>query len=302
MIDELYMPKWPNLFIVGAQKSGTSSIHEYLNQHPQIFMSPLKEPGFFHGNVSKYTEHNVIRNEENYLDQFKKAKNEILIGESTSYLQDPDSPKLIAEKITDCKIIIVLRDPIQRLYSHYFHHLRSGIEKRSFSEMIREDSYDDYDLNKQYNEKNREIPNIIQRGFYADQITRYLDSFRKTNIAIFIYEEFQGNFKNLINEIVKFLDLNLNFDFKELEDNTFQIPKDGTVKTIFYNKTIRKLGDKILSSKTRAKLAKKIIYEKNPEKPNILPEDRKFLENLYYNDVLLTQEILGKSLPWLDDF
>ncbi len=298
----MHMLRWPNLFIVGAQKSGTSSIHEYLNQHPQIFMSPLKEPGYFHGNVSKYTEPRVIRNEEIYLNQFKKVKNEIFIGESTSYLQDPDSPKLIAEKIADCKIIIVLRDPIQRLFSHYFHHVRSGIEKRSFSEMIREDSYTDYDLNCKYNEKNRDIPNIVQRGFYSNQIARYYDTFDKKNVKIFIYEDFQRNYKKLIEEILKFLGLNLNFDFDEITYNAFQVPKDGFGKSIFLNKTLRELGSRIFSPKTRSKLAKKIIYEKNPEKPNILPEDRKFLENLYYNDVLRTQRILGKSLPWLDNF
>ena len=65
---------------------------------------------------------------------------------------------------------------------------------------------------------------------------------------------------------------------------------------------MRKLGNRIFSPKIRSKLAKKIIYEKNPEKPNMLPGDRNFLENLYYNDVLRTQEILGKSLPWLDNF
>jgi len=298
----MHMLPWPNLFIVGAQKSGTSSIHEYLNQHPQIFMSPLKEPGYFHGNVSKYTEPRVIRNEEIYLNQFKKVKNEIFIGESTSYLQDPDSPKLIAEKIADCKIIIVLRDPIQRLFSHYFHHVRSGIEKRSFSEMIREDSYTDYDLNCKYNEKNRDIPNIVQRGFYSNQISRYYDTFDKKNVKIFIYEEFQRNYKKLIEEILKFLGLDLNFNFDEITYNTFQVPKDGFEKSIFFNKTLRELGNRIFSPKTRSKLAKKIIYKKNPEKPNMIPEDRKFLENLYYNDVLRTQEILGKSLPWLDNF
>ena len=90
------------------------------------------------------------------------------------------------------------------------------------------------------------------------------DNHFKRNSPLFNFINFfNNNFQNLINEILKFLDLNLNFNFEELKDNTFQVPKDGVGKTIFYNKTMRKLGDKIFSSKTRAKLAKKIIYEKN---------------------------------------
>ena len=296
------MSKWPNLFIVGAQKAGTSSIHEYLNQHPQIFMSPLKEPGFFHGSVSKYTEPYVIRNEEIYLNQFKKANNEIFVGESTSYLQDPNSPKLIAEKITDCKIIIVLRNPIDRVFSHYFHHVRSGIEKRSFSEMIREDSFVDYELNCKYNEKNRNIPNIIQRGFYSDQISRYCDKFGENNVKIFIYEEFNKNYRKLIKDLLKFLGLNLNFDFNEITYNTFQVPKGGLEKSILDNKMVRVLSNKIFSSKTRLNLAKKFFYEKNSRKPQMLPDDRIFLQDLYQKDILKTQKYLGIQLPWLSNF
>jgi len=270
------MHRWPNLFIVGAQKSGTSSIHEYLAQHPQIFMSPLKEPGFFHGNVSKYTEPFVLRNEKKYLDNFKKAKNEIFLGESTSYLQDPDSAKLISEKISNPKIIIILRDPIERLYSHYFHHVRSGIEKRSFSKLIREDTYSDYNLNCQYNEKNREIPNIIQRGFYYNQIARFYDTFGKNNVKIFIYEEFHENYKKLINEILIFLKLNPNFDFEEITFNAFETPKSGVEKAIFNNKILRKMGNRIFSTKTRSRLTKKFIYEKNSKKPKMFPEDKTF--------------------------
>jgi len=82
------METWPNFFIVGARKTGTSSIHQYLSHHPQIFMCPIKEPGYFHGIVPKSVESKTIRNREKYLNLFRNRKDEVAIGEATSYLQD----------------------------------------------------------------------------------------------------------------------------------------------------------------------------------------------------------------------
>jgi len=297
------METWPNFFIVGARKTGTSSLHQYLSHHPQIFMCPIKEPGYFHGIVPKSVESKTIRNREKYLNLFRKRKDEVAIGEVTSYLQDPDSPKLIHSVIPDARIIIILRDPVERVFVHYLHHFQHDDEKQSFSQTIRRESSDDYETNCKYNERNREYANIIQRGFYSKQVKRYYDTFGKQNVKVLIYEEYAKSFKGLVKEILKFLKLNQEFDFEEIEYNAFQIPKVGRLgKFIISNKTIGELGNKLFSPETKLKISRRVLYEKNPQKPKLLPEDRKFLENLYRRDILETQKIFGRTLPWLKNW
>ena len=124
------MNRWPNFFIVGAPKAGTHSLYEYLNQHPKVFMSPRKEPYFFcpimvpDGDKNS----NPIRDEKEYLKLFEEAKNETMLGEATaSYLGDPKSAELIHEKIPNARIIIIIRDPVDRAFSSYWGLVKNGL-------------------------------------------------------------------------------------------------------------------------------------------------------------------------------
>jgi len=84
---------WPNLFIVGAQKAGTTSLYEYLKEIPGVFMSPIKEPHFFSHASIKNPWQTPINNEKDYLNLFKNVKDEKIIGEaSPTYLSDPNTP------------------------------------------------------------------------------------------------------------------------------------------------------------------------------------------------------------------
>ena len=167
------MNRWPNLFIVGAPKAGTHSLYEYLNQHPKVFMSPRKEPYFFcpimvpDGDKKS----NPIRNEKEYLELFKESKNETMLGEATaSYLGDPKSAELIHEKIPNAKIIIILRDPIDRAFSSYWGLVKNGL-KISFSDSIRKD----FEILKM----NEISQSYLYAGFYFEQIKKYQNIFGK---------------------------------------------------------------------------------------------------------------------------
>ena len=98
------METWPNFFIVGAGKAGTSSLWIYLNQVPQVFMSPHKEPHFFSPTYLAPKIVQTFRNKNDYLNLFQDVRNEKAIGEaSINYLLDPTSPKLIHEKVPHAK-------------------------------------------------------------------------------------------------------------------------------------------------------------------------------------------------------
>ena len=113
------MERWPNFFIVGAPKAGTTSLHEYLSNIPGIFMSAEKEPNYFSMTVISKDDQsaNPIRDKKKYLELFKNAKDEKIIGESSpNYLSDPEAPNLIHQVSPDAKILISLRDPVEQAF------------------------------------------------------------------------------------------------------------------------------------------------------------------------------------------
>ena len=123
--------KKPNFIIAGFPKCGTTSLHHYLSEHPQIFMPNQKELHFFtfeilsklkNGPRDKIVKKTQIDNSEKYLKFYREVKNEIAIGDaSPSYINYPTQFAKIKEYLNDPKLIIVLRDPINRAYSNYLH-------------------------------------------------------------------------------------------------------------------------------------------------------------------------------------
>lgn len=173
--------KFPNLFIIGAMKAGTSSLHEYLGQHPQIFMSRMKEPQYFAphltrwnqawGQGNSYPEQGV----DWYLHLFKDAGNVKYAGESSvSYSARPwveDCEKRIAKFNPASRIIYLLRDPVERAISHYWYFVRDGRE--------------DQDILTAFKRRGE----YIARSNYALQLQPYLNTFGHQQVFTLTVEE-----------------------------------------------------------------------------------------------------------------
>jgi hypothetical protein len=199
----------PNFFIVGAAKSGTTSLWQYLKDHPQVFMPKDeldKEPRFF----SSYGESMGI---ENYLYMFEKAtENQKLVGESsTAYLTDPVSAKMIHDFNSQSKIIIMLRNPADRAYSLYNWMVQDGYEYAcSFEEAL--DLEEKRYLNK--------IPTwfepeyywnymYFRSGLYYEQVKRYLELFHD-NVLIVKFDDFKKDTPVTYRRICSFLKIEPN--------------------------------------------------------------------------------------------
>ena len=284
--------RWPNFFIVGAPRAGTTSLYEYLHQHPKIFMSTKKEPSYFLKEIPKIIYPIHVRGKKEYLKLFKNVKNEKAVGEaSTGYLVDPESPKLIYKQVPNAKIIIILRDPIERSYSHYHMLIRMNHEKGSFSEVIRRDA--------NRIERGLVVGNTIKSSFYYQPIKEYFETFGNENVKILVFEEFVNDVLGTVKEVLKFLDLGDELhEFKIEKFNVFRIPKGKIEKLIVDNITLRKIVYRLMGKHQIMKLGKEILYKKNISKHPILPDDKEFLEKLFFNDSYKTQKILGRDLPW----
>ena len=126
---------WPNLFLVGAAKAGTTSVYDELARHPAIYMSPMKEPHYF-SRIQPSPERAAffphVTDEDEYMALFDGVTEERLVGEaSTSYLWDASAAERIQSVAPEASILIMLRNPVERAYSQYWNDVREGIEARS---------------------------------------------------------------------------------------------------------------------------------------------------------------------------
>ena len=129
----------PNFFIVGGAKCATTNISYYLNDHPDIFIPKLNEPYYYcKFDIPKnFKRESMITDKKKYLNLFKNAIYEKAIGEATPvYLQCPNAAKEIKKDFPDSKIIISIRNPIDKAHSSYFSYKFMNLDKRTFSEKI----------------------------------------------------------------------------------------------------------------------------------------------------------------------
>jgi len=285
------LEKWPNFFIVGAPRAGTTSLYSYLNDTPGIYMSTIKEPRFFHHNLPE-SNLSIMHDKKKYLGLFRNVKDEKSIGEaSPTYLYDSESSLLIHKVIPHAKIIIILRDPVERAFSHYLLLKIQGIEKRSFHEAITRS------IDKRKNGIN-DYSSYLDPGLYTKQVKRYVDIFG-TNVLILIFEELIKNKKEKIKEVLDFLEVDAEPPIIEIEKvyNAYGVPRGKIGRYIFSSQTLASIASRIMPQSLKWKLKEKLILKKE-EKPELEKEDRYALESFYLNDVKELQSLLKRKIPW----
>jgi len=261
----------PNFFIAGAPKSGTTSLYHYLGQHPEIYMSPIKEPNYFASEVrlGQFSEHlrpraerdlaplraylngpmrekrfgSLITEWPDYLRLFRKVQGQKAIGEaSVCYLWSESAAANIHRRIPDAKIILVLRNPVEMVFSMYLHTLRSGAIQVSFREAI--------ELGLQQRGGRLDVLHpFLDMGFYHQQLSRYLEAFPKKQLRIYWYEEYQAKPAPMLADMFRFLRVDPAFSpdmskrYLEGMPDVALDPADKAFLIEFYRDDIGKLSD-----------------------------------------------------------
>jgi hypothetical protein len=202
--------KKPNFFIVGQVRSGTTTLTNELNQHPDVFIihsGSDKIPAIFGFPPIKITE-------SKYLKAFVNVKNERMVGDKcTDYMICSNSAEKIKKFSPDAKIIINLRNPVDCMYSYYNLLLNSVIEENitDFKEALKKESSR---LDEEQKHPGTHSYNLFYKKnvHYYEQIKRYLDNFGEKNVHIRIFEEFVRNPKKSFKEVCNFLEIDSNFE------------------------------------------------------------------------------------------
>lgn len=228
--------KKPNFIIAGFPKCGTTSLHHYLSEHPQIFMPSQKELHFFtyeilsklkNGPKDGAVKKTQIQDSKKYLDFYRNVKNEIAVGDaSPSYINYPNQFLKIKEYLEDPKFIIVLRDPINRAYSNYLHLKREQRETLTFKEAVNRE-------NKRIKDKYSDFWYYKFNSTYYDKILKAKETFKE--VLIITSEELNENHEATMKKVYKFLDVDCNFITKR-KSNRFN--KGGYYKKNLFTKII----------------------------------------------------------------
>ncbi len=297
----------PDFLCVGAARAGTTSLHYYLRQHPELFIPGRKEPCFFSfaGEKIDYKKGKfafALTSPDKYFQLFQNAREDQICGEiSTPYLYlyqktisnimrfHPNHRKL--------KILILLRNPVSRAFSQYMWRVRDGREDLSFEEAIEQEA-ERMKLNYSFDYF------YLDRGMYFQQVKAYIDSFR--SVKIILHDDLVKDTEGMMRVICRFLEVDSHFVFDiEKEHNSSYPPR-------------WELLGKLVTSESRLKFHllnqlpdrwKKGIRHQfdrwNTDKNasiELKPETRKNLRLVYAEDLLRLQDLIGRDLSgWLKD-
>ncbi|WP_457642398.1 sulfotransferase family protein [Persephonella sp.] len=304
----------PDFFLIGAGKSGTTSLAKYISQHPQIYIPEEKELHYFlfAENPPIYYDRHImgpvlIYNLEDYLTYFQNAKAKICGDCSVSYMYSEGYKQVIKnikriypnQSWMKLKFIAILRNPIERAFSQYITRLVDEEDKPfvkacfSWEERKRKGWSIAYDY--------------LGFSFYYKPIKAYIEEFGKENVKIYLYEDLKGKPKWVIKDIFEFLGVDSSFTPQNLGKhyNVSAVPK-SKAHDLFYKLFVKYNPIKyplkaILSENIKDNLRKNVrkVFMK---KPQLTKEEREMLKPIFREDILKLQDLIGRDLShWLEE-
>ncbi|RCT53652.1 hypothetical protein DUZ96_10610 [Winogradskyella sp. KYW1333] len=288
-----------DFFLVGAARCGTTTLYNYLNNSNDVFLPRVKEPNFFSEVDSPKTEdfkppvpgikyHAKIINDVNvYNELYTEASNTQLKGDtSPSYIWDTNVAKRIFKHNPKAKLIISLRHPVDRAYSHYIMNYYTGVENASsFEEAL------DAPKNLVWGSCNQ----YLEMGRYYNQVKAYYDVFPKEQIKVLIYEEWTKNLESEIKELFNFLGL-------MAEDSVFRTPVDSNkieplkkkaLLNVLRQNKIKALIKNVISQERIDALKSSFFGDNSKKIEKINPELRQELSLKFKEDIRQLSELTG---------
>lgn len=296
-----------NFIIVGAQKSGTSSLFEYLSKQPGVFMPTCKEVDFF-SRPERYS-----KGIEHYKDYFSKAHKDACLGEaSPQYMYFRETAELIYKSFPEVKIIMCLRDPIERAYSHYNMNKRKCIESLDFENIIEKQlaSFKDF-----YTVTQDPQFNYIGLGCYGSILESYLEYFSLDNIKIVWSDSLRFNRLDTIKEILSFIGIDSEIDPLTLDKEyhvggkqkfelLYRMYRRMSVLSPQMNTIIKKIFGKDNVSGILYRIETSSSRQNNSlgKSCSMRTETYNNLKSFYSKDAIKLEENSNKNIPWVTEW
>jgi hypothetical protein len=310
----------PNFFIVGAPKAGTDELYYDLDQHPEVYMSPLKEPCYFSSEIRLHNFQPSLRPQfeivaastRQYLDEgarhkrfggivsdlndyqllFSGVKGQKAIGEaSVCYLWSNTAPAAIASSIPHARIIIILMDPAERAFQQYLKSVSDGTVHHSFRKHL--------EAAMQHSDELGVYHPFLEFGNYFKQVSRYMQLFPPHQLSISIYEDTRSDHQGWFSRVLSFLEVENKFIPRQVEvPSKPHVPRFVGISHALRIRKLKRIAGRAVPSRFK-KLVKQLIAG-NSRLPELRPEDRAILVDYYRDDVLMLEDLIGRDLSaWL---
>lgn len=301
----------PNFLIIGAGKSGTTSLYYYLKQHPEVYMSPVKEPKFFalegrgvnftgpgdQETMSRMANNRAITDIEGYRKLFDGVAGEKAVGEaSPMYLHSPQAPARIKHYVPDVRLVAVLRNPVERAYSAYLHQVRDGREKiADFARALGEE---------EARTRAGWAPGWQYRriGFYHAHLKRYYETFGREKIRVYLYEDMKSDLLGMLRDLFRFLEVEEGFvPDTSLRHNASGVPKSRLLVSLLKQPNpIKDTLKPLLPEGLRKRISVSLQNKNLTEAPPLDEDVRRELTETYRQDILELQGLIRRDLSaWL---
>lgn len=285
----------PNFMIIGVAKAGTTSLYHYVDQHPQVFMCPVKETNFFayaDARGGTWTGEGDpphpalfhVKTIEAYEALFEGVTDEISIGEASPlYFRSPTAARRIHECIPKVKLVASLRNPADRAFSGFLMRVRKGHAAMNIRAGLRPESHH------------------VTEGFYYDRLKRFFAIFPRHQVHIIIFEDLRADPAKVVTNLFDFLGVDTNLvPDTSIRHNPAGIPKSRLINRIFYNPTLIRTAKSVLPESVHGMV--KRVRQMNLRTPPPFPPDlRAELLELYREDMRKLERLLDRDLSiWLD--
>jgi hypothetical protein len=289
----------PNFIVIGAAKAGTTALYWYLYEHPDVYMSPMKETNYFAYGVDGGGEllygipelHRFpVQSRPTYEALFASAGQASAIGEASPiYLECPQAATRISGLVPEARIICGLREPVDRAYSDYVMYLR----KRG----RRLDPDRDFTVTSDWARPDSHWMRISR---YRAALERYFDVFAKENVHVFLFDDFKRDARGVVQQMYEFLDVDGTFVCDmSTPHNVGGQPSSKMLERILMSKSVRKAMEPWIP-KAVVDWARRIRTMNLAPVPPLPADLRHDLSKNFRDDILQTSDLIGRSLDhWL---
>lgn len=317
---ETRAPKLPNFIIAGVPTSGTTSLYHYLGQHPQVYLCPIKEPTFFAAAdilsrddllpmrerqrpaLQAYLEGTQRQQAQvwvtkwnDYVQLFRNVRDQVAIGEaSVSYIWLPSAAPAIRSKLPGVKLIFLLRDPKERLFSAYLMSLG-----RNHNMTFRNWVLEAMNARPERRQAMSQKPVPLDGGLYATHLQRFFELFPREQIRIYLYESYRADPPAVLRDILAFLgvDPNQAIDMSRRHNETV-VPRFPAIARLRQQIFSHVQLTTWLPASVGAALRKS--YYRRKSNFTLSPDDSRMVIDYYRDEILRTQDLIGADLSaWL---
>ena len=295
----------PTFLLLGAMKAGTTALYTALDQHPDVFMSRVKEPNFFafaedepnfQAPIDQRPEgvnHTSITDLDRYQELFAGATDEAARGEASHwYLYHPDAPANIERYVPEARLVAMLRNPVERAYSEFLHFVRDQDEPLT-------DFAATLDAEEERIANHWALGRYVDRGCYDEQLERYLNRFPREQIRVYLFDDFVDDPAAIRQDLFRFIGVDSSFEPDDRRVNASGIPQSRWLHALLTaaapvrEAVVPLLPDALVDWVNDLK-------NRNLEKPSMDPAVRARLIDTFRPHVRRLEDLLDRDLShWL---